>query len=882
MIYRLKIKFPTFCFAQAKGWLGVVLLLAGVILTACSDNDDVLPPASNYGYMQISLKKVGTRAVVEGNTLDYLNDAKKIKLSLRQGGHTIEQTLNLYATSKEGAEYGLMTENLKLMPGSYGLLSYAIYGEYKGGDMPEVLQVCVPDEPTTINIRRGEITRQQLFVEAKKYGTFNARLLRIEPETRADAIYSEIFDFDDIDSVQLVYHRTVNGIDYRGDVKVKALRAESDVPVFNTEDVQLQEGDYTITFYQLFNKRRQFMYAQDVKIPFVIEHFEKTSADVGVELQMTDGVRDGIALKQIWSAMDGKNWSWHEMDGNGGSNWVFTMADGSPRPISAWVNQLGVKVVSGRVVSLNLGSFNPLGEVPDAIGQLTALENLYLGMHTDEVYYHLEGADNIRYSLNPWMLEQTTDVALHRMDIARERTKIRRYNMEDASSRTSRVAYKDEATPEERLQAMTFAEKKPATYGQHTSDPANRITGISPEIGKLSNLNTLYIANTLIKHLPLEMQNLRNLTDLELYNNPFEDVDGEIFKYMNELVLVNFDSFYKMNETQLQNMLNKLCTYCPKLQLMYLNRMKLTQLPSELKALTDLRLLDASFNKIRSLQSLKPMSPIQVMLNYNELTEIPSDFINVSDLELFSVTDNKLKEFPSVLSNRETPYTIEEIDLTCNHMHGFQEGFEGLRVEKLKVGYNHLGRSSADTYKSEFPREFSDTKSEINYFVIAGNNIDTISNAAFANIKNLQAFDISVNNLKSLPNYFDATHFPYLTGLDCSHNQFRGFPNNVLNVSSLSQLLITSQGYFRDETETYWVRTMTEWPAYLHLHSALTNLDVTGNDFRTVVNFPINLTTLNVKDNPNIKMVVPQWIYYKMQQGLFVLYCDQDQDIKVE
>lgn len=882
MIETLKRQIPTSTLTIAKGLMGVIVLMACTFMAACSEDDELITFSDEYGYIQVSLKKAGTRAVTEGNTLDYLNDAKKIKLSLRHGGTTIEQTLNLYAPSKESAEYGLSSENLKLMPGTYSLLSYAIYGEYKSGDMPEVLQVCVPDEPTQIEIHSGEITRQQLFVEAKKYGTFSAQLLRIEPETRAAAIYSDLFNFNDIDSVQIVYHRSVDGIDYRGDAMIKAIKADSDQPIFNTEDIQLQEGDYTITFYQLFNKRHEFMYAQDVKIPFTIEHHEKTTTDIGVELKMSEGIRDGIALRQIWSAMDGKNWSWHEMDGNGGGNWVFTMADGSPRPISAWTNQLGVKVVNGRVVSLNLGSFNPMGDVPDAIGQLTALENLYLGMHTDEVYYQLEGTGSMHFSLNPWTLEQTTDIALHRMDIARERTDLRRYNQQDASSRNSSLVYKDEITSKAHLEAMKFAQHKPTTYGQNTSDPANRITGISPEIGKLSNLNTLYIANTLIRHLPIEMQNLKQLTDLELFNNPFEDVDGEIFKNMKELVLVNFDSFYKMSENQLQTMLNKMCVYCPKIQLLYLNRMKLTHLPDNLKNLSDLRLLDASYNKISTLSSLKPMAPIQVMLNYNELTEIPADFINIADLELFCATDNKIKEFPVVISNLGTPYTIEEVDLTGNRMHGFQAGFKGIRVEKLKIGYNQMGRTSTDTYKGEFPHEFSDTKSEINYFVISGNNIDTIPNAAIANIKYLQAFDISVNNLKYLPSHMDATHFPYLTGLDCSHNQFRGFPSNVLNITSLSQLLISDQGYYRDEAETQWVRTMTEWPAYLHQHASLTNLNVSGNDFRTVVNFPTNLTTLNVKDNPNIKMVVPQWIIYKMDQGLFVLYYDENQDIRGE
>lgn len=861
------------------GYLLVALLL---ITTSCSDSDDAI--TNGYGYLQVQLlKSPASRAMVEGNSLDHLNEARKIKVSLRYKGRSIEQTLNLMAASAEAAEYGMTSESLKMQSGDYELIGYAIIGEYKDGDMAEILQVCEPDQPTTISIRADELTKQQLTAEAKEYGKFSAHIVRLEPEVYAakgTPVYSEVFAYNDIDSVQVVMERRVGNVAFREDHKMKAYKGDSDVPVFDTDSIELQTGDYVLTHFELFNKRRQFMYAQDVEIPFTVSHYSLTSQEVGVQLSDKDPiVRDGIALRQIWESMDGENWSWHELDGNGGANWIFKMADGSPRPISAWARQVGVTIVNNRVVSLNLGSFNPKGIVPDAIGQLDALEKLYLGMHTDEVYYQLEGVGDVVYSLNPYRLGQAS-ARPERMTVARERSIIRRMNQSDFSLRTSRLLYKGKTEAAGKLSAMKYASKI-STYGQNTSDPANRISGISPAIGNLHNLQELYIANTLITRLPIEMQNLTSITDLEMYNNPFEDVDGDIFKNMTYLTSVNFDSFYRMPEDKIQNMLDKMCTYCQKIQLLYMNRMGLTHLPERLNYLTDLRLLDVSFNKIKAVKSLKPLAPIQVMMNYNLIEELPTDFINTDDLELFSMTDNKLKQFPAVLSNRDGLYTISEIDLTGNKMHGFQQGFKGIRVEQLKLAYNNMGYDYG-TGKREFPREFSQYNSEINYFVISGNNIDTIRNAAFEKLKYLQAFDISVNNLTAMPGYMNTEHFPYLTGLEISHNRFKGFPNNVLNVASLNQLLCADQGYYRDAAETHWVRTMTAWPEYLHQHGSLTNVDLSGNDFRTVTNFPTNLTTLKVSNNPNIKMVIPRWIFYKMQQGLFVLYCDKDQDITVE
>ena len=142
--------------------------------------------------------------------------------------------------------------------------------------------------------------------------------------------------------------------------------------------------------------------------------------------------------------------------------------------------------------------------------------------------------------------------------------------------------------------------------------------------------------------------------------------------------------------------------------------------------MSDLRLLDAAFNKITSVPSIQPISPIQLILDFNKISEFPADFCRVEDMELFTCVANNLQQFPAFISNMDGGYAIEEIDLTTNKMHGFQNGFKGIRVEKLTMSMNELGKREGDTSVGEFPREFADTKSEINYLAIANNHIDTI------------------------------------------------------------------------------------------------------------------------------------------------------------
>lgn len=858
-------------------WLLCLGILASLLMTGCAEEE--LSQRTGYGYLQVHLTKQGTRALAEGNPLEHLGDARKIKLSLKYDGRFIEQTVALRAVSEEAAEYGLFSDDITLLSGDYQLLGYALYGDYKSGDMPEVLQVVSLDEALSFRIQRDALTRQQLQVEARQYGKFSAQLIRLEPEVETRAgrpIYSELFSYPDIDSVQLVLERSVGGVTYREDRKVKAYRYTEGAPVFRTDSIQLQVGDYTISHFELFNRQRRFMYAQDVEIPFEVRHYELCQAEVGVQLSPTQATHDGIVLKQIWDAMDGPSWKFHDQGGYGG-NWIFTLSDGSPRPVSAWTRQIGVVTNSyGRVISLNLGAFNPLGEVPDAIGELDALERLYLGEHTDEVYYTLEGVGGMHYAISPWLLGQKEGWRQHRMDVARERSLIRSLGEQSAlQSAMSPLACKE---LDKQMGVIRYA----ATSMTGSNDPANRITGISEKIGQLENLQELYIANSLITRLPASMARLTNITDLELFNNPFTELDGEIFKGMEHLTAVNIDRLFGLSEEALLSALDKMCEYCPKVQLLYMCNLKLTRLPSKLHRLTDLRLLDASRNRISSISSLMPMAPIQVILDHNLLTSLPADLCKIDDIESFSCSDNLLQEFPAVLSNLEGQYSFEKVNLSGNRMHGFQPGFKGIRCEQLNLATNYMGHLPGEKAKGFMPEEFARTGSVINYLDLSFNNIDTLRNAAIKGLKSTQALDLSKNDLRSLPSAFTAETFPWLTGLDLSHNRMDGFPDNVLNVLSLQQLLISDQGYFRDEAETQWVRTMTEWPAYLHVHPSLSNVNMSGNDFRTVINFPANLTTLNVGNNPNIKMVIPQDVWYRMQHGLFLLYMDEGQDITVE
>lgn len=854
-----------------KYLIPAIMAICIIALCSCSENNEVVS-TNHYGYIQLKLYKQSKRTILEGSELQHLGDAKKIEISLVNNGRSIKQTLNLNSSGTNGNEFVLTAENLKLTAGQYTIVGYVIYGGYKEGSMAEILQIGTPDEGNTFTIEPNHITTHALYIESIEYGTFCATMEKLLPEIVMKKgntpTYTNLFNYDQMDSIEFVLSRSVNGINYREEHKVKAWRNKNE-RYFHTDTLELQAGNYRLIHYELFNKNKKFMYAEDTDISFEIKHFEMTEQVVAVKIQENEALHDYIALKQIWDAMDGKNWSFTGDAETAGANWLFEFADGTPRPIDAWGNQPGVELNSqGRVISLNLGAFNPLGVVPAAIGQFSELQILYLGTHDEEYEGDVnDGMEGMRY--NPYTLaKRGIDLRQNRLEIAKERTALRRKGHHKDLYR-SKLKYGNTTTKYKYLQP----------YAQAAGEPANRITGIDEAIGNLSNLEILFIANTQMKELPKAISKLTNLSDIELFNLPLTDLDGSMFKDLTNLISVNISGLYKMTPEKILAALEEVCKNCVNVQLLYINDNKLTALPSNLYRMSDLRLLDAAFNKITSIKSIRPISPVQLILDFNKISEIPTDFCSVDDMELFSAVANNIQQFPAFLSNMEGGYTISEIDLTTNKMHGFQNGFKGIRVEKLSMAMNEMGKRENDTKIGEFPREFADTKSEINYLVLANNNIDTIRNAALKNFHSLQAIDCAGNNLKSIPSGFNTENLPYLSGVEFSYNQFRGFPDNILQPARMSQLLLGSQGYFRDEAQTKWVRSMTEWPAYLHEHTGLVVVDLSGNDFRSVTTFPSNLNSLDISNNPNIKMTVPASVVYRIQNGLFGLTFDEEQDI---
>lgn len=166
------------------------------------------------------------------------------------------------------------------------------------------------------------------------------------------------------------------------------------------------------------------------------------------------------------------------------------------------------------------------------------------------------------------------------------------------------------------------------------------IENLSPEIGKLINLQTLYLGFNDLNSLPAEFGRLKNLKKLDLINNKLDSLPFEFGQLQNLQVLDLWDNMlYKIPASfgQLQNL--------KKLNLS-INNLKC--LPAELGQLKNLQTLILARNRLDSLPvEIGQLKNLQYLdLSNNQLSYLPAEFVQLQNLRYLELRGNLLSSLP--------------------------------------------------------------------------------------------------------------------------------------------------------------------------------------------------------------------------------------------
>lgn len=873
--------FRNLIFKSGRTAAAIAIMVAAVLTftVGCSDDNENID--SQYGYVQFKLYK---EASFEGgkatrNTkLDLLSDAHKIEVVMQYSGSTITQTLVLNSYNDENAEFGLRSDKLQLMAGDYTLIGFYLYDK-----LDNKIVSGDAGNANVISVVKGGLTVKELGVDATARGMASFRLVKDIVKTRSEDDKS--YPFNSIRVVDITVKNlftqeetTIKKIKVTHQTDFKEGSADEDLyPGKNAQTsfgacdtvVWLKAGNYSVSRYTTYSDRNGKNLLESKSLgssnTFVVSDNE-IKEDVSVPIQLKESaeyIKDYIALKEIWEALDGKNWRYYGEAAPLGSNWNFN------KDIDMWGFQPGVALeANGRVASLNISGFGAKGVVPDAIGQLTELKVLAFGTHDEKLgghllsAYHANMSDEelkaIRYSYDSKFLAKDGREGLS--DILKDA--INRDPSQKAIS-SNRISLKD------------------VQFGNLT----NGIVGISKAMMRLTQLQQFYLANSPIttnnffrdiksdspfyaERNELSWSNLNNLLDIEIYNCPsLGALPIEFLTQVPELQSLNIAANAGISAEQLKSDWIALAngTNGDKIQLLYMGFNNLKEFPEyeHLNKMNKLGLLDCTSNQIEKLHPFgKEVCLVKFYLDNNKISEVPKAddgfFFGFNDIEDFSISGNNLTVFPDIF-NAKSRYVMGSVDFSNNKIESFEGGdsFKGINASTVNLSNNRLTTFPAILFKSGSP---------ISSLMLMGNGMTEIPKGAMTGENSFM--------LSSLPSDFYGTNIPYLYGIDVSYNSFSKFPYAPLDVSSLTVFGIRHQ---RDGNGN---RTLREWPTGIFKHSSLKALYIGSNDLRKIEDtISPYISILEIKDNPNISIDVSSVCPY-ITAGIYLLIYDKTQDIR--
>ena len=873
------------------------LLLCAMGFVGCTEAEDSLE--ADYGYVQFKLYKNDTAPAARAGKdyLDYLYEACKVKVVMQHENSTIQQTLVLHSYNNENAAYGLRSDKLQLLVGEYRMVGYTLYDKLDR----ELLSANVSSEFTII---ADGLVMHNLSVEVTERGKVSFRL--VKPEAFAQTRSGEDmggYPFSDIKAVSLTVlnKNTKESFDINKvlvsfeedfhDYTIDGSGYNAQTSYFTVDTVVwLKAGDYVVNGYVTYSDKKASTMLEAVANVVASEEFSISdngfTKDVPVTIQLdetAEHIKDYLALKEIWEALDGPHWSYYGEAEAPGCNWDFN------KDLDMWGEQPGVSLGdNGRVVSLSLAGMGARGYVPDAIGQLTELEVLSLGTHDELLGGHLfeDAGANMTIEQKHAIRMDYHDKFLARD--ARERLseilqeQVNRDGKQPAIRPSSRISLKD------------------VQFGKKT----NQIKGISRAMMRLTKLQQFYIANSPItvdsffvdvkedtaypefyeEQADWSWSNMEVLTDVEIYNCanltslPMEmfDEDG-----LPELQSLNIACNSGIEADSLRDNWIGIIdgNSGDRLQLLYMGYNKLEEFPpyEKLCKMVKLALLDCTNNNIKTLHPFgKNVNLTKVYLDNNEIEEIPGHpeedgykyFFGYYDVELFSCTNNKLKLVPDVF-NAKSVNIMASVDFSYNLIKGFENGDQhrGINAVTVSLSYNRL---------EEMPAVLFKTGSPMTTLVLSGNGMKRIPEGSMTGKYShyLQTLDLSYNKLTDLPKDLWSSNIPYLYGIDLSYNCFEEFPYEPLDGGYLTTLGLRHQ---RDEQGN---RTLKIWPTGLYTCPSLVAVYFGENDLRKIEDtISPYWRYFEIKGNSNISIDLSSVCdYYRL--GYNLLIYDKTQDIR--
>jgi Leucine-rich repeat (LRR) protein len=466
------------------------------------------------------------------------------------------------------------------------------------------------------------------------------------------------------------------------------------------DDEQINQNTWTSTSYVDENMLNG---TYDYYVTAVYDEGESDPTDT-IEVVISQPVinyADSMALVDLYNNCNGPNWATNDL-------WL-------EGPVNEWY---GVTTTGTRVTSLWRQSNNLTGDIPESIGDLTALEQLHLESNTinsiPESIGNLRELEILWLGWNPLVsvpesignLVKLKQLHLGSMDIPLGTLPDSICNLVNlewfALGGSGLNSLPDNFGNLTSLVNLFLWSNNltelPAGFGdleslQYLILNNNQLTTLPDSFGDLDQLSQLFIEDNQLTHFPESFGDLASLDSLWVRFNQISSLP-ESFGNLSDLNLLKMSV---NNLTSLPASFSNLAT----VNEVYLDNNQIASLPDNFGNFPMLELMILSTNNITAIpESIGNISSLKTLfLNNNQIEAVPESIGNLSSLQSLGLGGNNISVIPESIGNLST---LGYIGITNNNITALPETFGNLEADTVLISNNQIAELPASMFDNIF------------------------------------------------------------------------------------------------------------------------------------------------------------------------------------
>ncbi|MDW3652466.1 MAG: COR domain-containing protein [Bacteroidia bacterium] len=443
-----------------------------------------------------------------------------------------------------------------------------------------------------------------------------------------------------------------------------------------------------------------------------------------------------------------------------------------PEMNSTFIDQRIQKCISEKSKSLDLRNLE-LKEIPFEIFKLNWLEELLVGNTRNSIYdtefntyYQIREFYNRRNQILELPPEITRLGNLRHLDISENKiTKIPNYIVDLKKLESFNLSKNN------LISGFSFLKKLPNLKSINLEGCG--LDEIPDSIFSCSNLQTLNVSTNNLKVIPNSLKKLELLKELDLSHNSIDYIPESILlnKSLEDLILGSNN--LKELPTFLSNLID--------LKRLSVWSNRILSIPSEFEQLQNLKILNIGGNKIGEIPPvIENLNQINEIYFWGNEVEIIPDFIGrLTQLEYINGQQNKISSIPRFFSSLSK---LRVLYMSSNPLKEIPTYLKDLELEHLIL---------AKTRLKEFPKVIRNLK-KLEGFDVSGNNLTSLDEG-LGNIRSLKILIASGNKLQKIPK--SVGNLTNLEIIDLSNNQLKHLPSSLKDLASIEIISLRGNNF---------------------------------------------------------------------------------------